>query len=63
MTGHQSIWIAVPPSTCSFTTHYAMQLRLPRAKEDKPRKKRPPIVSTADSAPCGMCAPDILLRN
>lgn len=32
-----------------------MQLRLPRAKDDKPRKKRPPIVSTADSAPCGIC--------
>ncbi|GAA5860815.1 hypothetical protein JCM3774_003149 [Rhodotorula dairenensis] len=32
-----------------------MQLRLPKAKDEKPRKKRPPIVSTADSPPCGIC--------
>ncbi|GAA5993665.1 hypothetical protein JCM10908_000669 [Rhodotorula pacifica] len=32
-----------------------MQLRLPRAKDAAPRKKRPPIVSTADSPVCGIC--------
>lgn len=33
---------------------FTMQLRLPRAKDAEPRRKRPPIVSTADSPPCGM---------
>ncbi|GAA5972138.1 hypothetical protein JCM11641_002511 [Rhodosporidiobolus odoratus] len=32
-----------------------MQLRLPRAKDAKPKRKHPPIVSTAPSAPCGIC--------
>ncbi|BGO92671.1 hypothetical protein NBRC10512_000011 [Rhodotorula toruloides] len=32
-----------------------MQLRLPRAKDAEPRRKRPPIVSTAASPPCGIC--------
>ncbi|GAA6028627.1 hypothetical protein JCM8097_007318 [Rhodosporidiobolus ruineniae] len=32
-----------------------MQLRLPRDKNAPPRRKRAPIVSTADSPPCGIC--------
>ncbi|BGP17660.1 hypothetical protein JCM10213_004644 [Rhodosporidiobolus nylandii] len=32
-----------------------MQLRLPRPKDDPPKRKRAPIVSTADAPPCGIC--------
>ncbi|BGP25788.1 zinc finger, HIT-type protein [Rhodotorula toruloides] len=36
-----------------------MQLRLPRPKDAEPRRKRPPIVSTADPCPCGICQQQI----
>ncbi|GAA5873656.1 hypothetical protein JCM16303_002548 [Sporobolomyces ruberrimus] len=32
-----------------------MQIRLPRPKGQEPRRKRPPIVSTADSPICAIC--------
>ncbi|GAA5895575.1 zinc finger HIT domain-containing protein [Sporobolomyces salmoneus] len=32
-----------------------MQIRLPRPKDQEPRRKRPPIVSTADNPICAIC--------
>ncbi|GAA6062065.1 hypothetical protein JCM10212_003563 [Sporobolomyces blumeae] len=32
-----------------------MQIRLPRPKDHEPRRKRPPIVSTADNPICAIC--------
>ncbi|BGP49530.1 hypothetical protein JCM10450v2_005422 [Rhodotorula kratochvilovae] len=36
-----------------------MQLRLPKPKDAEKRRKRPPIVSTADAPPCGICEKQI----
>ncbi|GAA6054323.1 hypothetical protein JCM3770_001434 [Rhodotorula araucariae] len=36
-----------------------MQLRLPKPKDADKRRKRPPIVSTADAPPCGICEKQI----
>ncbi|BGP41380.1 hypothetical protein JCM10449v2_005358 [Rhodotorula kratochvilovae] len=36
-----------------------MQLRLPKSKDGEKRRKRPPIVSTADAPPCGICEKQI----
>ncbi|GAA5907859.1 hypothetical protein JCM8208_001964 [Rhodotorula glutinis] len=36
-----------------------MQLRMPKPKGQSKRSKRPPIVSTADAPPCGICEKQI----
>ncbi|GAA5846357.1 hypothetical protein JCM9279_001343 [Rhodotorula babjevae] len=36
-----------------------MQLRMPKPKGEPKRSKRPPIVSTADAPPCGICEKQI----